>query len=155
MKITLNCSKSDYYCYNSPGPLSKYGGCRYHYHVQVTSLGLFSLESSNDLRIVMILSPSGRVICNKSYKEDKNFRWKAVETGRYLFKIWHYWNTDKLYSITFSGEGVRNAEQQIWSGAVSNKDGALYDKGVDVKRKNGVFKFAPQTRRDRTKKSKR
>ena len=70
MKISLNCSTEDYYCYNLPGPFSKYKGCRYHYQVGVTSTGLFTLESSNDLRIVMILSPSGRVICNKSYDKE-------------------------------------------------------------------------------------
>lgn len=155
MKITLKCSKQDYYCYNSPGPISKYIGCRYHYHVYTTSTGLFNLESSTNLRIVMILSPSGRVICNKSYDTNKKFRWKASETGKYLFKIWHYWDSNDSYNIIFDGEGIQKADQQVWSGAVSNKDGALFDKGIDVKRKNGIFRFAPQTRRDRTKKSTR
>jgi hypothetical protein len=58
-------------------------------------------------------------------------------------------SSDGLHSI-------KKVEQLIWSGGTSNKDGSLFERGVEVHRKNGYFMFASNTSRpDRMKQESR
>lgn len=152
MKITLNCSAFDFYCYNMQGPpKSRYFGERSHFHVHVTEPGIMTFECSDPLSNLIIVAPNGRVIHKKPYKNgNTSLKWNAKQEGKYLFKLWT-WSIPDKYTVTLDGDGIIKAEQQIWSGGSSNKDGSLLEAGLEVKRKNGVFKYAPQTRSDRVK----
>jgi hypothetical protein len=155
--VTLSCSAHDFYSYNYQSKSfkkyfndkCKYLGERSHFNVNVTEPGIKTFECSDDTKCIIIMSPNGRVIYNKNYKTDKGIiKWHAKEVGIYLFKIWSG-QIEDLYNVTWTG--VNFAEQQIYSGGMSNSDGSLFDKGLDITRKNGVFKGSPKTRYDRVK----
>lgn len=149
---TLACSAYDFFSYNLHGPFSDFNGERSHFHVKLNREGLFTFSCDHDLSKLIIVGHNGRVIFSGSLKQGTTKTWKANTPGVYLFKLWTARIPDKFNVKWTSKDGfeaIEYAKQQIWSSAVSNKDGSLFDKGTEVKRKNGHFQFGVNTRTDR------
>ena len=129
--ITLNYHANDFYCYNMQGPFkSIYRGERSHFHLYLNEIGIHTLTLDVPTKRVMIIGPDGHLVMRSRYK-DKSLVWTAPQIGKYLLKIW----TGPIpnhYTLTISGPCIILIKQQIWSPAVSNKDGTLYEKGPEA-----------------------
>lgn len=72
----------------------------------------------------------------------------AEQDGKYLLKLWTG-SIPNEYQLTVSGPRVEQIEQLIWSPAVSNKDGSLFEKGPEVHRNHSSSQFDDTGGRDR------
>ena len=158
--VRLSCSAFDFFSTNVVGPhSSEYAGERSFFHVLVSAPGFYTFQCSQPLSKVIIVGHNGRVLHSKTFPEGKLLRWRAPTPGKYLFKLWTGAVADR-YSLQWSTEGelkesITSVDQIIWSGASSHCDGSMFERGLEVKRKNGVFQFVNNTRSDRIKQSSR
>ena len=152
----LLCTAYDFYSYNSLGPFSQYSGERSHFSLTIKNscmIKLFIKTPSNDSIIInpekyiyentqqefpiIICNPAGRVIFKKKYNSN-GVTFRADIPGLYLIKIWSK-RIDNYYKIQIrfnSEDDIVEFKQNVFSPAMSNSDGSLFEKGSVVKRSN-------------------
>jgi hypothetical protein len=67
--------------------------------------------------------------------DDNTIDYKDRYFNPYIYKQPLNFN-ERKYKIVFEGDGICKVEQQIYSGGMSNCDESIFDKGIDVVRKN-------------------
>jgi hypothetical protein len=159
--IELQCTAHDFFSYNFQGPhKSTFAGERSHFQVRIGSPGVFSFQLSSHLEgpgaerairpiPAILVGPTGRVVFKG--KLGKHRRWKATRSGTYSLKLWtgRIPDTFSLRVTGYNHATVEDLRQQIWSGASSNKDGSLFQAGIEVHRSDSRAKSDCISREDR------
>ncbi len=101
-----------------------------------------------DIRHYLIVSPTGRVVKSGKIKENKQVKWKPLQYGIYLLKLWTKSVDPIFFRIQF--ENIKSAKVKIWSLLCSNKDGCIFESGEKCQR-GDIFIGMPKTRHDRRK----